>query len=132
VCLELLGWPPRLADGRAADLATTPIDGADPRAMESLFRRLGIPAQAGEMDWRDLAYHTGRGRPVACLVQLDDGGGHWVAVWAASSRRVRWQCPTHGPQQATPAEFVRGWWDWDRAGVDYRCWGVAVGPDRKG
>lgn len=131
VCLELIGWPPRLADDRAADLVATPIDGTDPRSLESLFRRLRLPVVAGEMDWADLAYHTGRGRPVACLVRLD-GSGHWVAVWSASSRRVRWHCPTNGPSEASPAAFRRGWWDWDRAGVDYRCWGVAVGPDRKG
>jgi ABC-type bacteriocin/lantibiotic exporter with double-glycine peptidase domain len=131
VCLELMGWPSHLAAAGGSALLSTPIDGTDPRALESLFRRLGIPAQSGEMDWRDLAYHTARGRPVAALVQLD-GCGHWVAVWRATSRRVSWHCPADGPRSASPAAFRRGWWDWGRDGVDYRCFGVAVGPDRKG
>jgi ABC-type bacteriocin/lantibiotic exporter with double-glycine peptidase domain len=130
-CLELAGVSLRFATAAARLLPTTPIDGADPRSLESLFRRAGFPAQSGEMDWRDLAYHTSRGRPVACLVQLE-GCGHWVAVWRASSRRVSWHCPEYGPRSATPAEFRRGWWDWSRDGVDYRCFGVAVGAGRKG
>jgi ABC-type bacteriocin/lantibiotic exporter with double-glycine peptidase domain len=124
-CLDLLGR------GELAGLSASPLDGTDPRAMECFFRRLGLPAQSGEMDWRDLAYHAARGRPVACLVQLD-GCGHWVTAWRATSRRVSWQCPATGPRAATPAAFRRDWWDWDRHGVDYRCFGVAVGPDRKG
>lgn len=132
VCLELVGWAPRFAAAAPVCLTTTALDGTDPRALEALFRRCGLAVAAGEMDWRDLAYHTGRGRPVACLVQLE-GCGHWVAVWSASSRRVRWQCPATGPREAPPAVFRRDWWDWDRHGVDYRCFGVAVGPDdRKG
>jgi hypothetical protein len=77
VCLELMGWCGKQSGPVSRWLPATPIDGTDPRALESFFRRLGIPAQSGEMDWRDLAYHTARGRPVAALVQLD-GCGHWV------------------------------------------------------
>jgi hypothetical protein len=91
----------------SALLPATPIDGTDPRALESFFRRLGIPAQSGEMDWRDLAYHTARGRPVAALVQLD-GCGHWVAVWRATSRRVSWHCPGRRAAVGEPGRLPPG------------------------
>lgn len=131
VCLELLGWPKVLSEDLAALVPATPLDGCDPRTIEAVFRRFGLAAVAGEMDWRDLAYHTARGRPVACLAQ-SSGSGHWVTVWRASSRRVRWHCPNAGLRSASPSSFGRDWWDWDRLGVEYRGFGVAVGPGRRG
>lgn len=123
-CLRLVGYE---AGDPLASFLANPLDGTDPRSLEAFFRRLRLPVLSGEMDAADLAYHTGRGRPVAALVQLD-GCGHWVTVYRATGRRVRWHCPAAGPRQATPAAFRRDWWDWDRHGIRYRCFGVAVGP----
>jgi ABC-type bacteriocin/lantibiotic exporter with double-glycine peptidase domain len=123
VCLGLVGRRRPASDARA--LLANSFDGTDPRTLEAFFRRLGLRVQSGEMTPADLTHHTRAGRPVAALVQLA-GGGHWVTVWCADAKAVYWHCPIAGLRSDSPARFRRLWWDWDRFGVHFRQFGVAV------
>jgi ABC-type bacteriocin/lantibiotic exporter with double-glycine peptidase domain len=89
------------------------------------LRQHDLGVVAGEMHGDDLAYLTGRGCPVACLVQCD-GVGHWVVVCHADGRQVRYQDPATGPQSVGWSQWLAGWRDVDRLGAVYRQWGVAA------
>lgn len=110
--------------GERADLRklmTTPMDGTDPRNIESMLRMLGCDVLSGEMDVTDLKYHISRNRPVIAAVK-----NHYVVVKGVGRGRVHYQDPTQGPVKATIDDFV-GWWkETDRLGVVYRCFGIAA------
>lgn len=80
---------------------------------------------SGEFHGDDLAYLTGRGAPVACLVQ-SEGVGHWVVVSSADGRVVRYQDPAEGPKVLPWPAWLARWRDVDRLGAIYRQWGVAA------
>lgn len=106
----------------------TPIDGTDPRTLETAFRIAGLAVQSGTMDAADLKHHTGRGRPVACLVTEPDGTGHWVVVGGVRRGRVFFHCPVEGAKAEPVAAFAARWHDSDRVAVRYERWGIAAWP----
>lgn len=110
--------------GRAP--VASPIDGTDPRTLETSLWLAKLSVQAGSMDLDDLRYHTRRGRPVICLVTEGDTG-HWVVVAGLERGRVRYQCPIDGPCVEPAAAFEARWQDVDRMGVRYVRWGISVG-----
>ncbi len=102
-------------------LLATPMDGTDPRNIESLLRRAGHQLVVGEMSVEDLKYFTRGLRPVICVVK-----GHYVVVGGVSKLKVQYQDPLHGPLQCKIGDFV-GWWsEDDRLGVKYKQFGIAV------
>lgn len=103
----------------------TPIDGTDPRTLESALRLAGLVVQSGSMDADDLKHHTRKGRPVVCLVTEADGTGHWVVVAGVRRGRVHFHCPLVGPRVEPVAAFAARWHDSDRVAVRYEQWGIA-------
>jgi ABC-type bacteriocin/lantibiotic exporter with double-glycine peptidase domain len=106
----------------------SPIDGTDPRTLETAFRRAGLRVQSGEMEPDDLRHHTRAGRPVVCLVTEDDGVGHYVVVAGVKGRTVFYHCPTAGAKSELLTRFAARWHDSDRVAVRYERWGIAVWP----
>ncbi len=121
VALRALKCPASIAE----NLPCHPIDGTDPRSVETILRTAGLCVQAGEMEWADLLHHTRLGRPVLCLVMLE-GVGHWVVVGGVRSSVVMGQCPANGPFSMRRSEWERAWSDSDRYGVVYWQFGIAV------
>lgn len=109
---------------------SSPIDGTDPRTLETAFRMCGLDVVSGNMDITQLRDHTRAGRPVACLV-TDDSDltpvGHWVACAGVAYRTIHIVCPIHGRVQQPLARFEERWKDEDRMGVKLVRWGIAVG-----
>jgi len=129
VAMDLLGVPH--ADSSAlvaAGLAATPLDGTDPRVMESFFRKLSYRVCSGEMTIEDLRHHTAMARPVLCLVRYGSVG-HWVTITEVKARKLAFHCPVRGTIKM-PLQAFRGiWWDSDRGGYHYHSFGVALWKD---
>ena len=106
-------------------LNASPIDGTDPRALESALRAAGLGVQSGEMTWDDLRHHTSSGRPVVCLVNAD-GVGHYVVIGAIDCGRARLQDPAAGPVEISRRAFIPTWRDVDRWGAHYRQFGLTA------
>lgn len=119
IALDYLG-------ARGRRVPASPIDGTDPRTLESALWLAGVAVQAGQMDVDDLRHHTRKGRPVIALVQ-EDGVGHWIAVAGVERGRVHSVCPVRGVVAERSDEFDGRWWDSDRFGAEYVRWGLAVG-----
>lgn len=113
---------------------STPLDGTSPDVVEALLWYSGLRVQSGNMDVADLRYHTGRGRPVLCVVTQPEGVGHWVAVGRMGRLRrgrrlaetVVYQCPFSGPAEEFADGFEARWHDFTRRGVAYPSWGIAA------
>jgi len=106
---------------------SSPIDGTDPRAMETSLWLSGLSVQAGSMDLDDLRHHTRKGRPVICLVTEASGEGHWVVCAGVTRGYVWYSCPADGACKERVASFEARWADVDRMGVRYVRWGLAAG-----
>lgn len=122
VLLRALGK--RLTPENMRALSTSPIDGTDPRAIESLLRKLGLHVLSGEMTWYDLVYFT-QTRPVICLIN-SDGIGHWVVAAGIKDGRMHYQDPSDGPKHLGKKKWLDIWRDVDRLGAVYRQWGIAA------
>jgi ABC-type bacteriocin/lantibiotic exporter with double-glycine peptidase domain len=108
-----------------APLATNPIDGTDPRAIEATLRRSGLKVISGEMDLDDLKHHTKLGRPVICLIQLENVG-HYVVVGSVKFNQVHFNDPTNGPSKNNLTKFKDRWKDVDRLNTTYHQFGIAA------
>lgn len=103
----------------------SPIDGTDPLALVPLFRRAGLNVLAGEMSILDLQFQTrSMGRPVVCLVRLDEVG-HYVVVTGVVRRRVYYHCPTMGLESEPVNIFADRWYDVGRD-CTYHQFGISV------
>jgi ABC-type bacteriocin/lantibiotic exporter with double-glycine peptidase domain len=122
ILLKALGK--RMTPERLTALSTSPIDGTDPRAIESLLRKLGLHVLSGEMTWNDLAYFT-QTRPVICLVTLDSVG-HWVVSSGIKDRKMHYQDPSLGPSSLGKRKWLEVWKEIDRLGASYRQWGITA------
>lgn len=109
------------ATANLSNLATTPTDGTDPRAIEACLRLAGRKIVSGEMSLADLRHFTRSGRPVIAVVN-----GHYVVVSGVSRGRVHYQDPLEGPQRCSERDFVMWWKEADRLGVVYDQFGIAV------
>jgi len=109
-------------------VASTQIDGTDPRTLEAALRVSGLPVLSGEMTLADLSHFT-RTRPVIVLAKTttDPATGHYMVCAGQRDRRLHFQCPSRGPVVETPRRFDRRWHDVDRHGVTFRRWGIVVG-----
>lgn len=108
------------------ELPCDPVDGTDPRAIESWFRSRDLGVLAGTMTWQDLRHLTGQGRPVICLITTSHGIGHYVVVSHTFGGYITYQCPTNGLLKVSKKEWLRGWHEVDRLGAKYIQWGIAV------
>lgn len=108
-----------------APLATNPIDGTDPRAIEATLRRSGLKVISGEMDLEDLKHHIKLGRPVICIIQLDNVG-HYVVVGSIKFGQVHFNDPINGPSKNNLATFKERWRDVDRLNTIYHQFGIAA------
>lgn len=122
ILLKALGK--RLTPDNEKVLATSPIDGTDPRAIEALLRKLGLHVVSGEMTWEDLVYFT-QTRPVICLVTYDKVG-HWVVAAGLKDRKMYYQDPSSGPRSLGKRKWLERWKDIDRLGATYRQWCIAA------
>lgn len=110
--------------GKSADLRrlmTTPMDGTDPRNIETMLRMAGCRVLSGEMSLDDLRYQTGNGRPVVAAVK-----NHYVVVGGVRLGKVRYHDPLVGPAKATVGDFMVWWNEADRLGVEYKQFGIAA------
>jgi ABC-type bacteriocin/lantibiotic exporter with double-glycine peptidase domain len=114
-------WGPDLT----ARLGTSPMDGTDPRAIESTLRHVGWGVIAGEMTIDDLRHHTALERPVICLITRG-GIGHYVVVGGIDCGRIHVQCPADGPIITSSSKFIAAWQDVDRLGAIYHQFALAV------
>ncbi len=116
--LKAAGWP-------------SPIDGTDPRVLESLYRAGGLKVVSGEMSLAILEALLDAGVAVDCLVRVD-GGGYWVGHWVTAVRiddvrdRVRLMDPSVGWRWEGVESFLGSWQDVNRSGAVYDRWGVAA------
>lgn len=117
----------RLTPPIRAALGSDPVDGTDPRAMETAFRLAGLGVISGEMTLDDLAHQTLLGRPVVCLVTWSTVG-HYVVVQAVKADRIHIQDPEDGPTTVSVRTLEKGWRDLHRLGAVYRSWGIATWP----
>jgi ABC-type bacteriocin/lantibiotic exporter with double-glycine peptidase domain len=122
VLLKALGK--RLTPDNMKHLSTSPVDGTDPRSIESLLRKLGLHVLSGEMTWNDLVYFT-QTRPVICLITLDSIG-HWVVASGIKDGRMHYQDPSEGPKNLGKKKWHDVWKDIDRLGAVYRQWGITA------
>jgi ABC-type bacteriocin/lantibiotic exporter with double-glycine peptidase domain len=122
ILLRALGK--RLTTEGLISLSASPMDGTDPRAIESLLRKLGLHVLSGEMTWNDLIYCT-QTRPVICLITLDNVG-HWVVASGIKDGRMHYQDPSEGPCSLGKKKWHDVWRDIDRLGAVYRQWGIAA------
>jgi hypothetical protein len=123
--LDLAGFSEDESTERVArGLPVTPLDGVDPRTLESFLRAQGCECQSGGMDVCDLSHHTRRGRPVACLIR--EHGGHWVAVLLTGRKTVTFHDPLVGQRVMSKSKWVEAWYDTDRFGYTYRQFGIAA------
>lgn len=109
----------------AARLGTSPIDGTDPRAIESTLRYAGYGVIAGEMTIADLRYQTELKRPVICLITRNNVG-HYVVVRRVDCRNIYLQCPADGPIVEGKTKFMGSWRDVDRLGASYHQFALAI------
>jgi ABC-type bacteriocin/lantibiotic exporter with double-glycine peptidase domain len=105
-------------------LGTSPIDGTDPRSMESLLRSLGLWVASGSFTLADL-HHITTTRPAICLVTRANIG-HYVTVGGIVSGTVHYQCPSEGPCRSGTRSWMKSWRDVDRLGATYHQWLIAV------
>ena len=117
-----------LGHSKRPRLPVTPIDGTDPRTIESAFRQLGIPVFSGQFDVPLLRHCQATGRPVICLIQRE-GIGHYVVSAGVFRGTVHYQCPTDGPLVAKAGNFMESWHDADRFGTHFKCFGIALGGE---
>jgi len=108
-----------------ARLGTSPMDGTDPRAIESTLRHIGWGVIAGEMTIDDLRHHATLERPTICLITRA-GVGHYVVVGGIDCGRIHVQCPADGPLTTSRAKFLAAWRDVDRLGAVYHQFGLAI------
>jgi ABC-type bacteriocin/lantibiotic exporter with double-glycine peptidase domain len=113
------GW------GLPRQMVSNPIDGTDPRTLESVFRADGRFVVSGEFSLTDLIHYTKAGWPVITLIQLN-GVGHYVVVWKILQDSIRFQCPSRGPCRVSHRGFLGSWKDVDRYGTHYRFWGLVA------
>lgn len=109
-----------------AGLLNDPVDGTDPRAIETWLRGLGLLVLSGSMTLDDLARLTKTFRPVVCLITPSHGVGHYVTVSGVGSGKVWFQDPTNGPAFVPIPEWKTQWLEVDRLGADYHQWGIAA------
>ena len=107
-------------------LACDPVDGTDPRAIETYLRQLGLRVQAGSYTVEDLSHSTATGRPVVCLVTPAHGVGHYVVVSGIEGQTIHYQCPTEGPARSGLRSWLKGWHEVDRLGAKYHQWGISA------
>lgn len=105
-------------------LGTTPLDGTDPRAIESFLRRVGLCVQSGSMTLADLVHHTRLGRAVVCCV-THEGVGHYVAVSRVRGGYVYRMCPSGDGVCERSSLFLSRWSDVAWSGCRLSCWGIA-------
>jgi ABC-type bacteriocin/lantibiotic exporter with double-glycine peptidase domain len=122
ILLKALGK--RLTPEGLLSLSTSPIDGTDPRSIESMLRKFRLNVLSGEMTWNDLAYFT-QTRPVICLITLDNIG-HWVVASGIKDGKMHYQDPTHGAQSLGKRKWLEVWREIDRLGAIYRQWGITA------
>lgn len=111
----------------APDLAN-PIQGMAPDTVSAVLRALGLRCLAGQLvgGVADLKHYTRLGFPVVCPVTLDDAG-HWVVVAGVERRRVRYQCPTHGPRSLAESDWLANWHDTSAETLQaFDRWGIVV------
>ena len=116
----------RVTSGQFSALACDPVDGTDPRAIETFLRGVGLRVLSGSMTWADLITLTASGRPVICLITPSHGIGHYVVVGSAQQSLVRYQCPSIGPDMLARIRWMRQWKEVDRLGAVYHQWGIAA------
>jgi len=105
-------------------LATTGMDGTDPRSIEGFLRQEGFLVQSGHMTITDLRHHTKLGRPVIVLVSWH--GGHYIVVSGVRRGYVYFQDPAEGPGRLDLGQFLQAWASFDRFGTIYNNFGIAA------
>jgi len=113
--LSEAGWP-------------SPIDGTDPRVLETLLRKSKLQVVAGEFTVPLVRHCLKSLWPVICLVRAD-GVGHYVVVTGVARGRVYCMDPEVGHTSKPLAEFVRRWQASDvcRSGSPYWQWAIGAG-----
>lgn len=109
-----------------AGLLCDPVDGTDPRNIETWLRSMGLRVLSGSMTLEDLGRITQTKRPVICLVTPSHGIGHYVVVGGVSSEKIWFQDPSAGPTCIRVREWASLWREVDRLGASYPCWGIAA------
>jgi ABC-type bacteriocin/lantibiotic exporter with double-glycine peptidase domain len=108
---------------------STAIDGADPRTVEGVFRKLGFRVVSGEMTADDLKHWCGEGKPPIVLVRWPDGAdSHYFCVRGISRGRVFYMDPESGPGSCPLSEFQAAWAASGRLGETYRGWAIVGWP----
>ena len=103
-----------------AHLATSPIDGTDPRAIETCLRAHQLHVASGSIRWEELQHIT-QSIPVLALVTKEKIG-HWVVVGGLDQNIVHYQCPSEGPCRSGKRTWLKSWRDVDRLGAVYHQW----------
>jgi hypothetical protein len=103
------------------EIPATPIDGTDPRTIESFCRSIGLRVVSGEMSVDDLKHFTAHDRPVIAVLS-----GHYVVVCGVKRGVVIYHDPAHGLASSSSKAFVERWRDMDRLGAVYNQFGVCV------
>ena len=94
---------PRQLSGLVCD----PVDGTDPRNIETFLRQLNLRVQAGSFKVDDLDRLTSSGRAVVCLTTPAHGIGHYVVVSGIEGQTIHYQCPTEGPARSGLRTWLR-------------------------
>jgi ABC-type bacteriocin/lantibiotic exporter with double-glycine peptidase domain len=115
----------------AAPRIGTPPDGADPREIESAFRKLHLRVVSGEMRLEDLAYYCRTDRPPIVLVHWpEDPCSHYAVVRGVSPAQsfVYYHDVWDGRSRRTAEDFLAAWKGRGRLNEAFRCWAVVGWP----
>jgi ABC-type bacteriocin/lantibiotic exporter with double-glycine peptidase domain len=128
VVLDILGWEKEEVDRLVSEqIPYSMMDGTHTATIEAFLRRLGCKVTSGDMDIKDLNYHTKRSKPVVCLITAEGGSGHWVVVIRATQKFVSYFDPYLGKVKRIIAkDFVDRWYDFDKVGTEYFNFGLVV------
>lgn len=90
----------------------SPDRGMSDETLEAVVRALCNNVAVGRWGLEELAHFTRMGRPVVCLVSVDNPADHWVCVRGCHAGRVHYHDPAEEPRRRSlpAAEFLK-WWD---------------------
>lgn len=89
---------------------SNPARGISPETVEAVIR-----SEFGGVCWGqgwtiyDLEFHMNQGRPVMCLISVEEAADHWVVVRGMKPGFVLYQDPARGRRTTSFAKWLKLW-----------------------
>jgi len=103
----------------------SPIDGTDPRQIESELRQRGLRVVSGEASLDDLQHWCKAGKPVICLVHwTGEADSHYIVVCGVYRGKVYYHDVSSGLGACYKDDFEACWKAGGRLGESYKMWSI--------